>query len=178
MNETKRDVSISMSEASLKAMLLVVPIALLQVAPFFWLHPFPVLPSNANMTAFGFLLIFGILLHELIHMFAWSLFARKSLGAFKLGFQWKALTPYAHCKEPMDIRPYRIGAFAPGLLLGILPWLISLFTGDILLMAFGFLYTVAASGDFLILWLIRDIKPNTLVEDHPTNAGCYIIEQG
>jgi len=45
-------------------------------------------------------------------------------------------------------------------------------------MAFGFLYTVAASGDFLILWLIRNIKPNTHVEDHPTNAGCYVIEQG
>jgi len=121
--------------------------------------------------------MFGILAHELIHMFAWMLFTKKPLKAFKLGFQWKSLTPYAHCKEPMDIRPYRIGSFAPGLLLGILPWLVSLFTGDVLLMAFGFLYTVAASGDFLILWLIRDIKPNTLVEDHPTNAGCYVIEQ-
>ncbi|MBI5950274.1 MAG: DUF3267 domain-containing protein [Chloroflexi bacterium] len=177
MTETKKDISISMGEASLKAMLLVVPIALVQVMPFFWLRA-PVPPSNANMTLFGFLLIFGILLHELIHMFAWMLFAKKPLKAFKLGFQWKSLTPYAHCKEPMDIRPYRIGAFAPGLLLGILPWLVSLFTGDILLMAYGFLYTVAASGDLLILWLIRKIKPNTLVEDHPTNAGCYIIEQG
>ena len=177
MTETKRDVSISMSDASLKAMLLVVPMAILQVIPFFWLHPSFTLPAGTYITIFGFLLIFGILVHELIHMFAWMLFAKKPLKAFKLGFQWKALMPYAHCKEPMDIRPYRIGAFAPGLVLGILPWLISLFTGDILLMAYGFLYTVAASGDFLILWLIRKIKPNTLVEDHPTNAGCYVIEQ-
>jgi hypothetical protein len=176
MTETKRDVSISMSDASLKAMLLVVPIMLIQLVPFFWLHPSPAFPASASITVFGFLLIFGILVHELIHMFAWMLFAKKPLKAFKLGFQWKALTPYAHCKEPMDIRPYRIGAFAPGLLLGILPWLVSLFSGDILLMAYGFLYTVAASGDFLILWLIRNIKPNTLVEDHATNAGCYVIE--
>jgi hypothetical protein len=169
-----------MSDASLKAMLLVVPMAILQVIPFFWLHAMRsfTLPAGTNITIFGFLLIFGILVHELIHMFAWMLFAKKPLKAFKLGFQWKALTPYAHCKEPMDIRPYRIGAFAPGLVLGILPWLISLFTGDTLLMVFGFLYTIAASGDFLILWLIRGIKPNTLVEDHPTNAGCYVIEQG
>ena len=177
MTKTKRDVSISMSEASLKAMLLVMPIMLLQFIPFFWLHPSPVLPANANMAVFGFLLIFGILAHELIHMFAWMLSAKKPLKAFKLGFQWKALTPYAHCKEPMDIRPYRIGAFAPGLLLGILPWFVSLFTGDILLMTYGLLYTIAASGDLLILWIIREIKPNTLVEDHPTNAGCYIIEE-
>lgn len=177
MTETKRDVSISMSEASIKAMLLVVPLVVIQVAPFFWLRPSPTFPTSTSITAFGFLLMFGVLLHELIHMFAWMLFAKKPLKAFKLGFQWKSLTPYAHCREAMDIRPYRIGAFAPGFLLGILPWLVSLLTGDILLMVYGFLYTVAASGDFLILWLIRDIKPNTLVEDHPTNAGCYVIEQ-
>lgn len=180
MTETKRDVSISMSKASLKATLLVVPLAVVQIAPFFWLRamPFPTLPDQTDITVFGFILIIGILAHELIHLFTWMFFAKKPLKAFKIGIQWKSLTPYAHCKEPMDIRPYRIGAFAPGFLLGILPWLVSLFTGDILLMAFGFMYTVAAGGDFLILWLIRNVKPNTLVEDHPTNAGCYIIEQG
>jgi hypothetical protein len=178
MTETKRDVSISMIEASKKAMLFLVPLTIVQIIPFFLLHPSFDIPSGSSSTVLGFLLIFGIFAHELIHMLAWMLFAKKPLKAFKLGFQWKSLTPYAHCKEPMDIRPYRIGAFAPGLLLGILPWVVSLFTGDVLFLTFGFLYTVAASGDFLILWLICGIEPNTLVEDHPTRAGCYIIEKG
>ena len=177
MNETKRDFSIPMSEAASKSLLIAIPIAIIQVASFFLIHGFPMISANKNITVYGFFLLFGILIHELIHMFAWALLAKKSLKAFKLGFQWKSLTPYAHCKEPMDIRPYRIGSFAPGLLLGILPWTISLFTGDILLFFFGFLYTTAASADFLILWIIRNVKPNTLVEDHPTNAGCYIFEQ-
>ncbi len=177
MNETKKDVSISMSEAMSKSLLISIPIAILQALPFFLLYGFPAMPKNANMVVYGFLLLFGILAHELIHMFAWALFARKPLNVFKLGFQWKSFTPYAHCKEPMDIRPYRIGSYAPGLLLGILPWLVSLFTGDVLFFLFGFLYTSAAGGDLLILWIIRNVKPNTLVEDHPINAGCYIIEQ-
>ena len=177
MNETKRDISIPMSKTAGKSLLIAIPIAIIQVATFFLIHGYPAIPVNAKITAYGFLLLFGILIHELIHMFSWALFAKKPLSVFKLGFQWKSLTPYAHCKEPMDIHPYRIGSFAPGLLLGILPWIISLFTGDVLLFFFGFLYTTAAGGDFLILWLIRDIKPNTLVEDHPTNAGCYVIEQ-
>jgi hypothetical protein len=177
MNENKRDVSISMSEATSKSLLIAIPLAILQAAPFFLIHGFPSTPNNANMTIYGFILLFGILAHELIHMCAWALFAKKPLNTFKLGFQWKTLTPYAHCKEPMDIRPYRIGSYAPGILLGIFPWLISLFTGDILFFLFGLLYTTAAGGDFLILWIIRNIKPNTLVEDHPSNAGCYIIEQ-
>ena len=172
----KRDVSISMSEAMAKSLVIAIPIAILQVVPFFLLHGFPSLSNNANMAAYGFVLLFGILVHELIRMVAWALFAKKPLSAFKLGFQWKSLTPYAHCKEPMDIRPYRIGSFAPGLLLGILPWLISLFTGDVLFFLFGLLYTTAAGGDLLILWIIRNVKPNTLVEDHHTNAGCYIYE--
>ena len=172
----KRDVSISMSEATTKSLVIALPIAILQVIPFFLIHGFPSTPNNANMAVYGFFLLFGILAHELIHMFAWALFAKKPLSVFKLGFQWKSLTPYAHCKETMDIRPYRIGSYMPGLLLGILPWLVSLFTGDVLLFLFGFLYTSAAGGDLLILWIIRNVKPNTLVEDHPTNAGCYIYE--
>jgi len=176
MNENKRDISISMNEAASKSLLIAIPAAMLQAILFFLLHGFPATPANANMTLYGFALLLGILVHELIHMFAWAFFAKKPLSAFKLGFQWKSLTPYAHCKEPMDIRPYRIGSYAPGLLLGILPWVISLFTGNLLLFLFGLLYTTAAGGDMLILWIIRNVKPNTLVEDHPTNAGCYIYD--
>ena len=176
MNETKKDISISMSEAASKSLLIAIPAAIIQAAPFILLHGIPATPASANMALYGFLLLFGILAHELIHMFAWAFFAKKPLNVFKLGFQWKVLTPYAHCKEPMDIRPYRIGSYAPGLLLGILPWLVSLFTGSILFFLFGLLYTTTASGDFLILWIIRNVRPNTLVEDHPTNAGCYVIE--
>jgi hypothetical protein len=177
MNENKKDISMPMSEAAGKSLLIAIPIAIIQVVSFFLLHGNPSTPVNANMTAYGFLLLFGILIHELIHMFTWALFAKKPLRVFKLGFQWKTLTPYAHCKEPMTIEPYRLGSFAPGLLLGFFPWVISLFSGNILLFFFGLLYTTAAGGDFLILWIIRNIKPNTLVEDHPTNAGCYVIEQ-
>lgn len=176
MNMNKKDVSISMSEATSKSLLISIPTAIFQALPFFLLHGFPASPSNLNMSFYGFALLFGILAHELIHMIAWALFAKKPLSVFKLGFQWKTFTPYAHCKEPMDIRPYRIGSFAPGLLLGILPWLVSLFTGDLLLFIFGLLYTTAAGGDLLILWIIRNVKPNTLVEDHPSNAGCYVYE--
>lgn len=177
MNEAKRDMSILMSEATNKSLLIAITLAVFQTVLYFSIHGFSTIPANANIIVYGFLLLFGILAHELIHIFAWALFAKKSLKAFRLGFQWQSIAPYAHCKEPMDIQSYRIGSFAPGLLLGILPWLISLFTGDTLLFFYGLLYTTAAGGDFLILWILRDIKPNTLVEDHPSNAGCYIIEQ-
>jgi len=36
--------------------------------------------------------------------------------------------------------------------------------------------TAGAGGDFLILWLTRHVKAGMQVEDHPTNAGCYVLE--
>jgi len=176
MNETKRDMSIPMGEAANKSLLIAIFAAIIQIVSLFLAHGYPVVTITANIVLYEFLLLLGIFIHELIHMAAWALSAKKSLKAFKLGFQWKSFTPYAHCKEPMDIRSYRIGSFAPGFLLGILPWLISLVTGNLLFFFYGFLYTAAASGDFFVLWMLRDVKPNTLVEDHPTNAGCYVIE--
>ena len=44
------------------------------------------------------------------------------------------------------------------------------------IMIFGLLFTLASGGDLLILWLIRKVKPGEFVQDHPTRAGCYVIE--
>ena len=64
----------------------------------------------------------------------------------------------------------------PGFVLGILPYLLSLVLNNGFLLLFGILHTIAASGDWLILWSLRHEKGGTLVEDHPSRAGCYIIE--
>ena len=175
--ENKRDLSIPMRAAATQSLRIMLPLMALQSAAFFGLRGLSEMSANANMTLYGFLLLLGIVIHEALHVLAWMIFGKKSLRVFHIGFQWKSLAPYAHCKEPMDILPYRIGSFAPGLLLGVLPWIISLFTGDLLLFIYGWLYTIAAGGDFLILWILRDVKANTLVEDHPTRAGCYVIEE-
>jgi hypothetical protein len=171
----KRDLSISMQEAATQSLRLMLPLMLIQAAAFFLLRGIS-FPQSANLPAYGFLLLLGIFIHEALHVLAWMFFGRKNLKAFHIGFQWKSLTPYAHCKEAMDILPYRIGSLVPGILLGVLPWLVSLFTGDVLLFLYGWLYTAAAGGDFLILWILRDVKANTQVEDHPSRAGCYVIE--
>jgi hypothetical protein len=117
-----------------------------------------------------------VIAHELIHGISWVLFGRKPFSAVKFGFQWKSFTPYAHLKEPVEVNAYRIGGFMPGLILGILPYFLSLVLGNGNLFWFGLVHTAAAGGDWLILWLIRKVKAGMLVEDHPTNAGCYVLE--
>jgi hypothetical protein len=101
---------------------------------------------------------------------------KKSFSTIKLGVQWKTLTPYAHLKEPIEVNVYRIGGFMPGFVLGILPFILSLILGNGNLLWFSVIQTAAASGDWLILWLLRTTQGGTLVEDHPTRAGCYVYE--
>jgi hypothetical protein len=122
------------------------------------------------------IVLLGVLLHELIHGLSWAWFGKKPLSAIKYGINLKALAPYAHCNQPLDIRAYRLGAIMPGLLLGVLPAILGIVSGAGEIMIFGLLFTVAAGGDAMILWLLRNEKSGIQVMDHSVNAGCYIID--
>ena len=65
----------------------------------------------------------------------------------------------------------------PAIVVGVQPYLAGLFSGNSALTLFGLFFIFAASGDFLILWSLRKVKHGNLVEDHPTNAGCFVYEK-
>jgi len=94
----------------------------------------------------------------------------------KIGIQIKSLSPYAHCKKPLSATAYRISAFLPGLLLGIFPGIISLISGNSYIFILAMIFTVAAGGDFLLIWMLRKIPAGCKVQDHPEKAGCIILE--
>jgi len=174
--ENKRDLSISMARANVVVLFISIPIAMLQFLTFNAVQGMENLGPTWSFLVLIAVVFLGVVVHELIHGITWMIFGHKPFSAINFGFQWKTLTPYAHLKEPVEINAYRIGGFMPGLVLGILPYILSLLLGDSNLFWFGLVHTAAASGDWLILWLIRNVKSGMLVEDHPTNAGCYVIE--
>lgn len=176
MTENKRDLSISMARANVIVLFIMIPAAILQIAIFSFVHGTEKMNSTSNFLLLFVFMTLGVVVHELIHGITWMVFGRKPLSAIKFGFQVKSLTPYAHLKEPVEVNAYRIGAFMPGLILGIMVYVFSLLLGDTNLFWFSLIHTSASGGDWLILWLIRDVKAGTLVEDHPSNAGCYVIE--
>jgi hypothetical protein len=175
--ENKRDLSISMARANVIVFFISIPIAILQFLIFVLIHGPDNLQITWNPIVFIFVLLLGIVVHELLHALGGVAFGHKSFSSIKFGFQWKSFTPYAHLKGPMDIDAYRASTLLPGLVLGVLVYLVSLLLGDGNVFVFGLLHTASAGGDFLILWLIRHVKSGTQVEDHPTNAGCYVIER-
>ncbi len=95
-----------------------------------------------------------IVVHELIHGLTWRMVDRKSLATITYGIQWKTMTPYAHVSGLMEVNAYRIGGLMPGLVLGIIPYALSLISGDGNLLWFGVIHTFAAGGDWLILWSV------------------------
>ena len=165
-----------MGRANVIVMFISIPVIIMQFAVFIMVHGMKKLEPTWNSVILIVVVLLGVVVHELIHGITWVIFGRKPFSAIKFGVQWKTLTPYAHLKEPVEVNAYRMGAFMPGFILGILPYFLSIVLGDGNLFWFSLVHTSAAGGDWLILWLIQSVKAGRLVEDHPTNAGCYVIE--
>ena len=174
--QNKLDFSISLARANVIVIFLTIPAIILQFAVFILLHGMENLEPTWNSGLLIIMVLLGVVFHELIHGISWVIFGRKPFAAIKFGFQWKTFTPYAHLKESVDVSAYRLGALMPGFLLGIVPYVLSLVLGDGNLFWFGLVHTSAAGGDWLILWLIRNVQAGRQVEDHPTDAGCYVLE--
>jgi hypothetical protein len=174
------DVSISLGKANLLA----IPFAILGVIVV--LGPYLLVWGSAELSAsfnrFSRLPVFipsfliGVVLHELLHGVGWMVFGRQPARNIRFGFQLKTLTPYAHCMAPVSASAYRAGTALPGIALGLIPALFGIVTGNWFATMFGTLFTVAACGDALIIWVIRSVPGKTLVRDHPKNAGCVIEE--
>ena len=176
MTENKRDLSISMERASVIVVWVRIPVAIVQFALFNSLYGAKRMEPTWNYVILLAAILLGIVLHEWIHAITWLIMGKKPWSRIKFGFQWKTLTPYAHLTEPIEVSAYRWGAFMPGFVLGILVYGLSLLLGNGNLFWFSLIHTSAAGGDWLVLWLIRNLKHGQMVEDHPTQAGCFVIE--
>jgi hypothetical protein len=174
--QNKRDLSISMVRANVIVMFITILVVILQFAIFILLHGMENLEPTWSSVALIVAVLLGVVIHELMHGISWVIFGHKPFSAIKFGFQWKTLTPYAHLKESVEVNAYRLGAFLPGFILGILTYILSLAFGNGNLFWFSLVHTSAAGGDWLILWLIRRVQAGTQVEDHPARAGCYVLE--
>lgn len=178
----KTDRSISLLAANLIAILFAIPlfVLLLPLYAMIWGVQAVEVETTIHIgRVFLLLAVFfgGIIVHELLHGITWQIVGGKPRSAVEYGMKWKLLTPYAHMKESLEVRAYMIGGFMPGLVLGLLPTLATFILGNGWLLSFGLFFTWAAAGDFTILWLLRNVEPGTLVEDHPDRAGCLLLEE-
>ena len=174
-NLRKRDITINFWAANFYAIISVLPILIILYFLYLSIWEKPVISFE-----FPYWLIYliGVVIHELIHGFFAMKFSKQGMKSIKFGIYWKVLTPYCHCKEPLTVRHYRIVLLAPLFILGIIPTIIGLIIGHNGIYGFGLLFILAAGGDLIIFWKLRNENKNTLVLDSPDKCGCVIYEPG
>ncbi len=184
--DNKKEIIVSFLVANLSIVLIAIVVTVIFLIPFIYIWG----PIEIEITfKDGWLrivemifiipvggIVGGIVSHEFIHGISWHYFGKKPWSSIKFGINWKILTIYTHCTEPLSIRSYMLGSAMPGLVMGIIPAIVAIFTGIDWLLVLGIIFTMLAAGDFLVLFLLRNIPGNYLAEDHPTKAGCYVYE--
>ncbi|MBL0175226.1 MAG: DUF3267 domain-containing protein [Ignavibacteria bacterium] len=118
-----------------------------------------------------------VVVHEGLHAAGFLGFAHVRREDIRFGINWKALSPYAHCRAAVRAGAYKLAVALPGFVLGVVPAVIGLLTGDAWLALWGFFMVIAAAGDVAILWAIRGVPRDAIVRDHPSRAGCQVLAQ-
>jgi hypothetical protein len=174
-----RKITISPLKANILALIFIAPTLALFYLPFHFLHGIKGFITSFNQFSPYFIpvLIIGILLHELLHGVTWAIFCKYGFHSIQYGVIWKYLTPYAHCKEALKVGNYRLGTLMPGLVLGIIPIVIAYLNGSGFLLVIGLVFLLAAGGDMTMLFLLRKIKKELWIMDHPNEIGCFVIEK-
>jgi len=176
----KEKVNIDLYWANVFAIILLIPTVIIYGLPYYliWkdtIHfkDFSLPHFFESSWVFIIAMIIGIIAHELIHGAVWAVFAKNGFKSIKFGIIWKMITPYCHCKEPLKVRQYALGAIMPAIILGFIPAIWAIIMGNIGLLILGMFFTVAAGGDFLIIHALRKEKKDTLIEDHPSEVGYF-----
>lgn len=172
--------TLSFAAANAYALALIIPIVVMFLVPYGWVYGTATLGTDLfhffeTPILFLVAVVIGTLAHEAIHALCWSWLDEIPWSKIHFGFKWKLLTPYVHCPEPVEVSNYRWGVAMPGIVLGVVPYLASLALQNGWLLGFGLFFTLAASGDILILWLLRGVRNGIKVQDHPELVGCKVM---
>ena len=119
--------------------------------------------------------VIGIIVHELIHGFFGAIFNKNGFKSIKFGILPKRGMAYCANTETLIKNKYIVGLVMPGILLGIIPSVLSLFIGNFYLLIFGIVFTIAASGDIILLAKICKYDNDCWIEDKIANNEVKIL---
>lgn len=172
---------ISVLKANVLAFLTAGPFALLFffIYLIIWKELYFQLYSSYPFILLWIAIFLSIPVHEFLHGLTWRIFCKNGWDSIHFGVMWSKLTPYCHCKEPLNIKSYLIGAIMPFLLLGVVVGIIAIITGNPYILLLALLDILSAGGDTtVVLKLLTHIdKENVLVLDHPIEVGYVLFEK-
>jgi hypothetical protein len=141
-----------------------------------WEHRTPLIQLTFPWWVKAISILAAVVLHEAIHGALFALFAPGGFRSVTFGINMSLGAIYCHCRDPLKVKQYRCAGIAPLVLLGLLPFITSLFTGVSWFKTFGLLLTIGGFGDLLIYIKLLKFDKNLLIRDHPEKLG-FIIEK-
>lgn len=134
--------------------------------------------TECMLFAAGIILL--TVVHELLHGVTWAAFAKSHLKAISFGIIVQYLTPYCSCKDPLKKYQIIIGALMPTIVLGIIPGIAAIFTGNVFIWLLAMIMLVGGGGDMACVvkvLLYRSKKKDKLYIDHPYELGIVVFER-
>lgn len=117
-----------------------------------------------------------IIAHELLHAFGFIVFGKASYKDIKFGIIMRYFMPYAHCKVPMKNKDFKKALLLPVVVTGIIPFIIGIMFGYGLLTFVSVGLVVGGAGDIMIYQLIKNLPDDIMIQDHPSEPGCIVLE--
>jgi len=104
--------TVSFFAANMLAGIVMIPLIALVAVPYVLVHGgFALFEGFVALFTpiwlFLLVLVASVFIHEGLHGFGWAVLGKAGWVAMKFGV--KQMTPYAHCKIPLDAASYRIG---------------------------------------------------------------------
>lgn len=165
-----QDLTIGVVRANVLALVTMMPFLVMFIIWYWWVNDAPGEP----LSLLTLVLFLGLtVVHELIHGLVWGLCAQSGFKSIEFGIIWKAITPYCTCSEPLKKWQYILGAAMPTLVLGFVPGIVAVYTGQTILHYLSLLMILGGGGDFCIILklLQNDSGKETIYCDHPCECG-------
>lgn len=178
---SKKDLTVGVLKANIMALIIMLPfMAVMALIYDAFNNTTEMVISLKHSILLLLILLCLVVVHELIHGITWGIFAENHFHSINFGIIWSALTPYCTCSEPMKKWQYVLGGAMPTLVLGGGIGVVSVVSGQFLLLLLSELMILSGGGDFMIILkilLYRSGKKETVYYDHPYECGVVVFEK-
>lgn len=128
-------------------------------------------PAPWHLPALLVGLIALIPVHEGLHALGLIWTTKLPPSSFRFGMMWKALTPYCHCKVPVNVRHYLIMGLFPLVVTGSISIAALLAFPSDALGTFTGAALAACVGDIWMAMTLRKFPKDAMVRDCPSDIG-------
>ncbi len=123
----EKEFTLSTGKVNLYSLLMIIPITAIYLIPFILIWDYKLLNFGRKefMNLFLYILIFGIIIHELLHGITWAFFTKKGFKSIKFGNKRNnSLLSLQRTIKSKTLSAWRSNAF---IVMGIIPSLLELF---------------------------------------------------